>query len=554
MNKVAVYVRVSTEEQASNGTSLEHQVDAITEFCQRNKWDIAKTYRDAGYPGTDGNRPSLKMLLADLKLGLFDKVVVYALDRLVRKEHLLLDIYEKLKESGISLFTLKEGIDTSTPTGSLILQLIGTISEWEREAIIERTRSGRIQRYKAGCWAGGKSPYGYSYNSKTRKLVINEAEAVIVRRIFQEYNAGKSMVYIANMLNEEHVPPRYRTGKGWRMSAVRDIIINPTYKGTQYVNHHLHISKLINEKPQDAIEIEVPPIVSSAVWDQAQQRRKSNKHVHTTPSKSNLLQGLIKCGVCGHHFRVNSDQRHRTYQCRGRLRYTHLDGSPRCSIPILKADWLEEQVWQRIETILNDPNKLKPLLQDTISQLQNRKEQLLIQIRPINEQLSQIDERKRRLMDEYVMLNMDQAKWKECQQSIQQEEERLMAIRDGIDPAQIQELEKVEGLLKFWESQINSIAWNLEEEDGQMMRTIDKPHQNTLRIVGFEDKDISKAVEFPATKRELLDMLQVRLLVFPDRVEVKAVLPIEPIGCQLCSSACQAGCLGLMSPVAQAKL
>ena len=111
-------------------------------------------------------------------------------------------------------------------------------------------------------------------------------------------------------------------------------------------------------------------------------------------------------------------------------------------------------------------------------------------------------------------------------QCLNLEEARLKSIRTEVDPAQIEELESTRGMLRFWESQLQSMDWNTEDEGGSMIKVMDKPHKTVLKIVGFEDKDISKVVQFPATRRELLDKLQVRAIVFP----------IEPIYCQKCTS------------------
>lgn len=101
------------------------------------------------------------------------------------------------------------------------------------------------------------------------------------------------------------------------------------------------------------------------------------------------------------------------------------------------------------------------------------------------------------------------------------------------------ELERTQGLLRFWEGQLKSMAWNTENENGAMVRTVDMPHKTVLRFAGFEDKDVTKAVKFPATRRELLDMLQVKFTAYEDRVDVKAIFTVEPIKRPLCTSAGQ---------------
>jgi site-specific DNA recombinase len=540
--RVAVYARVSTQEQATEGTSLEYQAGQLESYCESQGWVIWQSYVDPGYTGKDGDRPGLKRLLADAKLGLFEKVVVHKLDRLARKLRLLLEIEEKLKEHGVALHSVKETIDTSTPIGRTVFQMLGLVSEWERDTIADRTRTGRLQRYKEGCWGPGRPPFGYSYNRETKKLVINENEARIVRRIFEEYAAGKSMVRIANMLNDERIPPRRKDGKGWRNTSIRDILFNPIYKGTQTVNIYQQHKGRPKEIPYHAITIKVDATVSDALWDIAQERRRNNKHLQPPRNGHWLLQGLVTCGLCGYGFRTEVTHNRRCYGCRGRLKYTHVDGSPRCTSPRLDAEWLEENLWQRVAAIINDPNRLEALLKETVDNLRNRQADLSVRIRPVDAQLAEISEQKARLAEDWVQLSMGPRKCQELKRGLEQEESRLRSIRAEIDPTQLEELEHTRATLRFWETQLQALAWDTEEEEeGRKTRIVDSPHQTALKIVGFENEQITKAMNFPATRRELLDLLQVRCVVFEDRVEVKAVFPIEPIRGQWLYSGCRSG-------------
>jgi len=185
------------------------------------------------------------------------------------------------------------------------------------------------------------------------------------------------------------------------------------------------------------------------------------------------------------------------------------------------------------------PNKLEALLEETIESLKNRERYLDAKIRPVNERLAQIAQQKAKLADDWVQDNIDPKRFTELRRRLEQEGLRLKAVRNENDPAQLEELEQTRGILRFWQSQLEGLNWDTETEDGQKERVVDKPHKTALRIVGFEDKDITKIMNFPATKRELLDLLQVRVVVFMDRIEVKALFPIEPINCQLLRSACR---------------
>jgi site-specific DNA recombinase len=530
--KVAIYARVSTQEQAFEGTSLDHQVEQMEAYCRVQDWQIAGKYIDPGYSGRDDNRPALRRLLTEAKLGMFQKVLVFKLDRLTRKLRLLLEIEEKLKDYGVSLNSLKETLDTSTAMGKTVFQMFGLVSEWERDTFIERSKSGRIQRYREGCWGPGKPPFGYIYDrDKTKKLVINEEQANVIRRIYDEYAKGKSMWGIANLLNSERIPPR-RGGKGWRNTSVRDVLFDPVYKGTQIVNVYKSSKSLPEELPETAIKIQVPPIVDEAIWSIAQERRKNNKRLHPPRNDVWLLQGLITCGECGYGFRTEVAHHKRQYGCRGRLKYTHIDESPRCTSPRPDAEWLEKEVWQRIEEVINDPNRLEKLIDETIDSLRERESDLSARIRPIEQRLSEIHQQKAKLAEEWVMSSLKPDRVNDLKQNLDQEESRLRSIRSEIDPSQLEELERTSAMLKFWEGQLKHLEWDTETEDGKKVRLVDKPHKTVLNIVGLDDKESSGIFHFPATRRGVLDLLQVKVIVFMDRVEIKSVFPVEAINCQ----------------------
>jgi site-specific DNA recombinase len=172
-------------------------------------------------------------MMADAKAGLFTRIVVYKLDRLYRNLRLLLGLKEDLTKANVTLISMRESIDTSNLTGRMTFQVLGMVSEWERESIADRMKSGRLQRYRQGCWASGYAAYGYQYNKDTKKLEIDTSEAVIVKRIYTEYASGKSLNAIANDLNSDNVRPKNKQGMGWRANAVRLTLINPMYKGQQ---------------------------------------------------------------------------------------------------------------------------------------------------------------------------------------------------------------------------------------------------------------------------------------------------------------------------------
>ena len=538
--RIAIYTRVSSQEQAEKGTSLESQAEQLEAFCKAQKWEVFNQYTDGGFSGKDGNRPALQALRRDAKAGYFEKVIVWRLDRLARNLRLILEVEAELKEHDVSLFSIREMVDTSTSIGRTVFQVLGLTAEWERESIRERTMTGHIQRIKEGCWANGPAPFGYDYNKDTKHLVINENEASIVRKIYDQYASGKSLGAIADQLNTELVRPRSKTGRGWHPTGIRQVLINPAYKGEALANRHSHISDVNKIDLSKVIKLVVPPIVSEEKWDIAQSRLANNKNLKPTEGDLFTLQGLIKCGSCGYSYRTERATNHRYYVCRGHLKQNHLDGSPRCMNKAIRAERLEQAVWTRVLDIINDPNKLKPMLIDAIEKLKQRESALEARLIPVEKRLREIAEMKSRLADKWIIENMDTEKYKSAQQNFEKEEARLLAIRRETDPNQLAELESTRGLLKMWQRQVNSMAWNQvveTTEDSVMIRSIDQPHEKVLKFLNLGYSELSEETQFPTTKRELFDKLQLRLVVFNDKIEVKALFPMPDITHQECTLA-----------------
>jgi site-specific DNA recombinase len=313
-------------------------------------------------------------------------------------------------------------------------------------------------------------------------------------------------------------------------------LLNPIYKGTLIVHRYTHICNINKIDLSKTIQIAVPPLVTEQLWNIAQERLKNNKHVKPLREGDFLLQGMITCGTCGYAYRTERAGGFRYYMCRGRMKDHHLDGSPRCQSQIFRAEWLENEVWKRVEEIINDPNRLAVVINDTIENLRLKEADLSARIKPINDRLAEISDQKAKLADDWVIRHMNKNKFVDLKDSLDKEENRIKALKAEIDPAQIEELENTKGILHFWENLLRSMAWNTENEDGSMVRLIDKPHQVALRVIGFEDRAASNILSFPASKRDMFNKLQLRLVVFNDRIEVKALFPIEPINIQLCTS------------------
>jgi site-specific DNA recombinase len=524
--RVATYARVSTQEQATENTSMASQADQLTAYCQMRGWTIINSYVDPGFTGKNGDRPGLKQLRADAMIGLFDKVLVCKLDRLARSLRVLMDVEAELKEYNISLTSIRESVDTSNGTGKMVFQLFGMVAEWDRDNIIERCKNGRIQRYKSGCWAGGKPTFGYSYDKTTRKLVINEEQAKIVRFIFSGYNSGKSIKAMNRVLDDERIPTIRGKERGWIDSGIRFMLINPIYKGTLVVNRKCHVAYINKVDLSKAIIIKVPAIVSESVWNLAQSRLRTNRKLRPPRKNPWLLQGLITCGHCGlsyqGQYRTAID---RVYACRGRLRENHTDGSPRCNGPTSTTKWLEDEVWMKISDILANPDKLKEVIQESLGILKGKQTELDSILKPINEKLADITDKKARLADQWVITNMDPEKYKKLQSNLNKEETRLKSLRANMDPSRLAELESINATLLYWQNQFQPSIMAIES-NGRGVQILEKTRP-AIKIYGFEDIEPIESITSVTAKREIMDRLRVNLVAFNDRFEIRCQIPIE---------------------------
>ncbi len=184
-NRVALYVRVSSQEQAVEGVSIEAQMSALRSYAQSQGWEVAGEYIDAGYGGGTDDRPSLKRLLLDARKRNFSIIAVAKLDRYSRNLRLLLNNLHELEQLGIKFVATQESLDTSTPYGKFAIQIMGVIAEFERGRIGERVRDSRRYLTAQGKWAGGRTLYGYRWLPKQEQWETIPEEVTVIRSIYQ---------------------------------------------------------------------------------------------------------------------------------------------------------------------------------------------------------------------------------------------------------------------------------------------------------------------------------------------------------------------------------
>ncbi len=226
MNRAALYVRVSTDEQVQNGASLVTQESRCRAYCQSRGWKVTRVYRDDGYSAKNLKRPALQAMLADAKIGAFTVMVVYRVDRLTRRLRDLLELTDT--KHSTALVSVNESFDTTTPAGRAMLSLLGTFAQFERENTVARITDALRHRKENGR-VYGVTPLGF--DRKGNRLVPNLKEQMIVRRIFVERKKGRTLGAIAEKLNRDHVRTKQGKGNRWWASTVSSVLKNDIHAG-----------------------------------------------------------------------------------------------------------------------------------------------------------------------------------------------------------------------------------------------------------------------------------------------------------------------------------
>jgi len=285
--RCAVYIRVSTQQQADEGLSLGEQERRLTEHVAARGGALVGTYIDAGISGRRDDRPELRRLLADTHAGRIDQVLVTRLDRLGRSNRHLLGVFDQLEQAGVELVSLAESIDTGTPTGKLLRAVLAAMAEFEADTIAERVKSTTGARAREGRYHGGPAPYGY--RSIDGQLVVEPGEAAVVERVFARCAEGASQQGIARELERDGIPTR--RGR-WHQGTVGKVLKNPVYRGQVRLHGEAHPGHH-------------QALVSAELWERVAELLEASARTPSKgrgrPPKGNHLftRGLLRCGQCG---------------------------------------------------------------------------------------------------------------------------------------------------------------------------------------------------------------------------------------------------------------
>ena len=384
MTSAAIYARVSSARQKKDET-IGSQTAALREHAAQARLDVPQewVFEDEGHSGATLVRPALEALRDLVAQGCVDVVLVYSPDRLARKFAYQALLLEEFARAGVRAEFVK-GPRGDSPEDQLLVQFQGMFAEYEKAQLMERYRRGKAHRARCGSVnVLGGAPFGYRYIPKTAdsgaSYEIVDHEAVIAAELFRRYtDDGASIADLTRWLTSENVPTR--TGKArWDRSVVWGMLRNPAYAGTAVfgktqvlqespgLNRRARLegrsvpraSKTVDRPREEWIEIPVPAIVTAETFGRAAQRLADNKRYAARNTKvPSLLQGLAACSACGYgYYRTSTRTTNKKiyyYRCLGSDDYRY-EGGRVCGNQPVRADYLDEVVWDHITALLADP-------------------------------------------------------------------------------------------------------------------------------------------------------------------------------------------------------
>jgi len=302
---VGLYPRVSTEDQFRNGHSLDEQKERMLKLCDYKNYEVYKVYEDAGISAKNMNRPAFQEMIQDIKDGKINKIIVYKLDRLTRSIKDLEEICTFLEENNCSLESMCEDINTSTANGKFFIRMLTILAQLEIERTSERTKFGMVGAVKKGHFVG-RPPIGYDKVDK--KLVINDIESEVIRRIFDLYVKGVAANAITKLLNEERA-----LNRKWIPTLVDRILSNEIYIG-----NYVHRKTVSDEDSQKFVGV-APAIIEEEVFNIAQIQKQKNLKNYKRKQTYIFMQS-IKCPKCGTIMggcssKSHTGEKHCYYQC-----------------------------------------------------------------------------------------------------------------------------------------------------------------------------------------------------------------------------------------------
>lgn len=326
MNSILGYCRVSSEEQAAHGISISAQRDILNGYAAMSQSSI-RIFEDAGYSGKNTNRPALQQLLSVVRSGEYSAVVVWKLDRLSRSLRDTLTMIEDIFcPVGVSLVSVTESIDTSTPSGRMMLNLLASFAQLEREQDSDRVVMSHKHLARECRYLGGHIPLGYCVDAE-KMYHLDPVCSPIARRVFDMYLSRSGYTRIMDYLNAPEIFSLTGRNKPYTKQDLNYMIKNEFYSGTYIRRLGADPRHRITAPETIRIPGGVPALLTPDEWQRVCRIREQNSSGYSASARAKkvyLLSGLVYCSVCGslmkirHGGKTRSGEVERYYTCPSR--------------------------------------------------------------------------------------------------------------------------------------------------------------------------------------------------------------------------------------------
>ncbi len=457
--RTAIYIRVSTQEQAQEGFSLAAQAQKLRAYCESQDWNVIDIYADEGFSAKDTERPNLKRMMKDVQNMKLDVVLVYRLDRLTRP---VLDLYELLRifdKYDVGFKSATEVFDTTTAIGRLFITIVAAMAQWERENIGERVSIGMAQKALEGKRVTAVAPFGYIKQGDT--LIINDGEADVVKEMFHKYISGYGIHRINLWLRSTNI----RDGV-WNQHTISYILENPVYIGKirwGYRTTKNHQNVIITDGNHESI-------IDQLTWELAQEVRSRRSQLHPRSGTGRFpFTGILYCAKCGTSMMGYYGPKYLYYRCRNYILKT-------CNARMIRCDTLETSIIGYLDELSQES------LNNTVPKTQ--KEPAAPRKQNIEKELGELKQRKKRLWDAYEHGSITIDNLDERLERIRSEETKLQSHNTESDEEAIS-LEMKRQKVSLMAQQLKT-GWqsfsNLQRKEflRSLIERIDADHENIM--------------------------------------------------------------------------
>ncbi len=482
--RAAIYTRISNEEKAR---SESNSLDAQREICehyievQREKgWKFSSLYEDPGFSGKDMNRPAMQRLMADVRAGKIDAIVTYKLDRLSRSLKDTYSFLEMLKTKNVAFASATQSIDTSNSTGLLMVNILASFAQFEREIGVERTAARMASRAEKGRWNGGWYPMGYDYDKEKKMLVVSPEHSPSIRKIFQMVSDGFRPAEIKNKLNAQgnRTAARMVVRKNGQAKQVGrqkfdedhviNIVRNPVYKG--FVKHK---DKIFPGQHK--------AIVDEAIWVKANNalNARSPRILTHKDDHVHVLKGLLQCGECGYGMtpypagkKDKDGNPYLYYSCIA----IHPEGKDsKCTVRALPAREIENAIKDALRKVGEKKHILDDMIREANHECHESVQPLLKKQKDLKDTIDELTQQIRRLVDVFKqqdLVSADlKAEYKKLLESREQAQTALEKLQIDIDRRQQKSLdaEIIRKSLLYFDKTVGALSLEDQKELMQLL-------------------------------------------------------------------------------------